>query len=37
MDVLIDWDQTREMPFIFPWKKKKNLWYTTNVTTSITI
>ena len=23
MDILIDWDQTREMPFIFPWKKKK--------------
>ena len=43
MAILIDWDQTREMPFIFPWKfwlkkkKKKNLWHTTNVTTSITI
>ena len=23
MGFLIDWDQTREMPFIFPWKKKK--------------
>ena len=22
MDILIDWDQTKEMPFIFPWKFK---------------
>ena len=34
MDILIDWDQIREMPFIFPWnfkekekKKKKPLSY----------
>ena len=23
MDILIDWDQTREITFIFPWEKKK--------------
>ena len=46
MSALIDWDQTREMPFIFPSKfleektknkNKKNPWHTTNVNTSITI
>ena len=42
MDILIDWDQTREMPFIFPWKfrkekKQKKPLHSTSVTTSITI
>ena len=39
MDILIDWDQTREIPFILTWnsKEKKKKRHTTKVTTSITI
>ena len=41
MDILIDWDQIREMhSYLLENKegeKKKNLWHTTNVTISITI